>query len=96
MPAMAVQSNAGLESSFAVIAVERRAEHAGLIHLQLGAHGQHDPLSKTYQCCCFFTNPFVQFSAQGEVAGDSGAQISGALHHLENVVTNGDAWTGCC
>ena len=36
--------------------VEQRAEHAGLVHLYLGADGQHgvvpDPVSKTYQYCC--------------------------------------------
>ena len=53
--------------------VEQRAEHAGLVHLHLGADGQHgvvpDPLYNTCQCCCF-VNPFVQFRVQGEVTGD--------------------------
>ena len=47
--------------------VEQRAEHAGPVHLHLGADGQHrvvpDPLSKTCQCCCCFANLFTSVSS---------------------------------
>ena len=85
---------AGVQSP-CLTAIEQCAEHTGLIHLHLGVGGQHgafsDPLCKASHCCCCLANPCVQFSIQGEVAGDGGTKVGEILHYLKGVVTYGDA-----
>ena len=50
------------------IAIEQRAEHTGLLHLHVGADGQHGvipySLCQMSHCCCCFADSCVQ----GEVA----------------------------
>ena len=47
--------------------VEQRAEHAGLVHLRLGADGQHRdipyPPCQASHCSCCFADSCVQFGA---------------------------------
>ena len=93
----------GIESAFLAgvqspcfTALEQCAEHAGLIHFHLTVDGQHgvfpDPLCKVSHCCHCFVNLCVQLVIQGEVAGDDGAKVGEILHHLQDVVADGDAW----
>ena len=53
-------------------AVGQRAEHAGLVHLYLGADGQHRVIPYSLclpsNCCCSFADTCVQFGIQGKVA----------------------------
>ena len=86
---------AGVESP-CFTAIEQHAEHASLILLHLGVDGQHgvlpDPLCKVSHCCCCLANPCVQFGIKVEVAGDGGTKVGEILHHLKDVVADGDTW----
>ena len=85
----------GVQSPF-FTAIEQHAEHTGLIHLYLGVDGQHgvfpDPLCKVSHCCHSLAHPCVQFSIQGEVAGNGGTKVGEILDHLKAVVTDANAW----